>query len=205
MRIYNKNYKNIYLPWKKKSFIRPKYPKNDIATVYQHESSIVSSERKFACPRRRRKKERNQRKCWKRKPAVANCRQNTSFFCFPLDRNIRRENIIHYEELGEKRCTHRSKRTGGWPPMQWNEASGVSRGGSLSLSLSPSRIQKCSFFLFHVYLKWYMGLGSKLDPLGCELGSELDPFGMRTNVKHLSHVHILRESDLGCLTLVKNE
>ena len=49
-----------------------------------------------------------------------------------------------------------------------------------------------------------MGLGSKLDPLGCELGSELDPFGMRTNVKHLSHVHILRESDLGCLTLIKN-
>ena len=49
-----------------------------------------------------------------------------------------------------------------------------------------------------------MGLGSKLDPLGCELGSELDPFGMRTNVKRLSHVHILREFDLGCLTLIKN-
>ena len=176
---------------KEKEFYQTKIPQERYCNSLSTWVFNSKQWKKICVPKKEEKERKKPKKMLKKKTSCCKL-QNTSFSCFPLDRNIRRENIIHYEELGEKRCTHRSKRTGGWPPMQWNEASGVSRGGSLSLSLSPSRIQKCSFFLFHVYLKWYMGLGSKLDPLGCELGSELDPFGMRTNVKHLSHVHILR-------------
>ena len=149
-------------------------------------------------PKKDEKEGKKPKKMLKKKTSCCKL-QNTSFSCSPLDRSIRRE----YYSLRSK---HISKRTGGWPPMQCNEASGVSRGGSFSLSFSLANTEVFFFFSFsffllffpshfdvNVYLKWYMGLWSKLDPLGWELGSELDPFGMRTNVKHLSYVYILTD------------
>ena len=169
MRIYNKNYKNIYLPWKKKSFIRPKYPKNDIATVYQHESSIVSSERKFACPRRRRKKERNQRKCWKRKPAVANCR--TPAFLVFLWIGILGEKILFttkYQErrdvrievnvqVGGHRCSGMRRQ------VSAVEALSLSLSLSLSFSLANTEV---FFFSFSRLFKMIYGTWVKTRPIG---------------------------------------
>ena len=104
--------------------------------------------KKICVPKKEEKERKKPKKMLKKKTSCCKL-QNTSFSCFPLDRSIRRENIIHYEVLGEKRCTHRGKRTGGWPPMQWNEASGVSRGGSLSLSLFlPREYRSVLFFFF---------------------------------------------------------
>ena len=151
---------------KEKEFYQTKIPQERYCNSLSTWVFNSKQWKKICVPKNEEKERKKPKKMLKKKTSCCKL-QNTSFSCFPLDRNIRRENIIHYEELGEKRCTHRSKRTGGWPPMQWNEASGVSRGGSLSLSLSLSLANtEVIFFSFSRLFKMIYGTWVKTRPIG---------------------------------------